>query len=235
MFDLIGEKPLVAPSRNWTYYELVPPKILPLDVTDLRSHLRLDWIDDNQETYLNLLINTVTRYAEKSMGRRLITSTWRTYRDDFNSEIVIELQQNPFQSLVEFKYYNTDGALIDVGLPPTSLYFITDDPNGYVQIALQPNKLWAQDVQARLQAVRIDFKVGYGDAKESVPADIRGAMLQHIAFLYANRGDSDVAGSMGAGGSDVSSSSLDAVPNAAKLVYHQNKIMNISANNVFRI
>lgn len=232
MLDLINPQPPVLALVNWSYNQIVSPAITPVDIADLRSHLRLDWIDENQEDYLNILINTAVEYAENYMNRRLITQTWRMYRNNFSAEPYIEIQRNPLQSLTLFKYYDQNGVLQNLLPQLNTIYYITDEPNGYSQIIPLPGQSFPSQgqVQQRQQAVIIEFKLGYGNAKTDVPSTIRMALLNHCAFLYANRGDSDVAGATDRAGADVANSSLASVPNASMAVYNQYRIRDFATN-----
>lgn len=44
-------------------------------------------------------------------------------------------------------------------------------------------------IAKRMDAVRIRYVAGFGDTAADIPADIKNALLQTIAYLDANRGD----------------------------------------------
>ena len=54
--------------------------------------------------------------------------------------------------------------------------------------------MFPTDVDQVPQAVEIIFTAGYGPDTTDVPADVKFAMLNHIADLYSNRGDCDSSG-----------------------------------------
>jgi uncharacterized phiE125 gp8 family phage protein len=231
MSDFINPNPTVLALVNWSYNQIAPPEITPIDIADLKSHLRIDEVDDGQESYLNILIGTAVKYAENYMNRRLITQTWRTYRNNFLDEPCIEIQRNRFQKLTLFKYYDQNGVLQDLLPQLNTMYYITDEPDGYSQIIPLPGQMFPSigQIQQRKQAVIIEFKLGYGDLKTDVPSPLKMALLNHCAFLYANRGDSDNAGSEASGGS-IDNSSLASVPNASMAIYNQYRIRDFATN-----
>jgi uncharacterized phiE125 gp8 family phage protein len=56
------------------------------------------------------------------------------------------------------------------------------------RLALKANASPPVNLRA-LNAIAIAFTAGYGDAESDVPAPIREAILEIVADLYANRGD----------------------------------------------
>ena len=169
-----------------SYKILVPPAALPLNLALVKEHLRLDPTDVSQDSYLTLLIETARDFAQLYTKRTMINTTYRTYRNCFSDKI--ELRRSIFQSLEQFQYSVSD-VFIDVD---SSLYYLTNEKD-YSKILLADTKSYPTDIDDKAQSVLIDFVAGFGASEASIPSDLKIAMLNHIATMYENRGDCDLA------------------------------------------
>ena len=84
---------------------------VPVTLTEAKAHLRVDYTTD--DTLITTLINVATEYAEKRLGRALITQTWAAYFNDWDEAFAnspdndaIHLPYAPLQSVTHIKYYN---------------------------------------------------------------------------------------------------------------------------------
>lgn len=193
--------------RAYSYDVITPPAISPVDVADVRTHLNLNATFPT-DAYLQLLIDAATEFAEDYMGRTLINTEFRTFRDFW--ECCFTLRRSKLQSLEVYKYL-VDGSFIDV---PADLYYPTFEL-AYSNIVLKEDEQYPDDLDERLQSIKIEFTAGYGAAKTDVPGQIRWAILEHIAAMYENKGDCDTA----------SMESL--LPAGARDVYDQKMIMDV--------
>jgi uncharacterized phiE125 gp8 family phage protein len=226
MYNFYDPQTVVQSIRNWQYDQISDPPVTPIDINDLKAHARLDYVEGIEESYLNLLIQAVTHYVENYTGRSLITRQWRTYRDCFDSK-VIEIRRPPFQELLSFKYYNGSGILTDIGLPPSTLYYLTSEV--YPKIVLYDGQWWASDVQNRMQAIIIEFSAGYGTNKNNIPEDLKMGMLNHAAYLYENRGDAERVSPLR--GNDLIEAA--AVISGARAFYDKYRIVTLLGNTYF--
>jgi uncharacterized phiE125 gp8 family phage protein len=92
----------------------------------------------------------------------------------------------PLQSIEEVKTW--DRTNTDTVYAATNYYVDNVDKDMYGRLLLEEEATWPADLRTYL-SMSIEFKAGYGDAKEDVPEGIRQAILQLIGFLYQNRGD----------------------------------------------
>jgi uncharacterized phiE125 gp8 family phage protein len=166
----------------WPYVLTVPPTGLPLSLDEVKDHVKWSLADDSQDAYFKMLIKVVTEYAEKYTKREFITRTYETYRDTFCDNL--EIRRSPLQSITTIEYL-VDGVLTTVS---TDVYFATLS-NTFSRLALKAGQVWPTGIDLQDQAVKITFKSGYGNDLCSTPQALREAMLQHIAAMYANRGD----------------------------------------------
>lgn len=205
---------LCCSAKAWPYIVTVPPASLPLTLTEVKTHLRIDLADNSEDTYLTALIKTVTNYAEKFTKRDFITRTYATYRDSFCDSL--EIRRSLLQSITSVEYLKDDVLT----LVSTDIYFATQSTT-FSTLRLKENQLWPTDLDNQDQAVKIIFTAGYGNDSD-VPEDLKTAMLNHIASLYENRGDCDdrVSGS-------TFSSAQAFLPVDTHLIYSMNAILTL--------
>jgi uncharacterized phiE125 gp8 family phage protein len=198
---------------------------LPIDINDLKSHLRIDWTDDTENAYLNMIINAVVARAEEEARVCMINQQWTTYRDEF--EGAFQLRRAPYVSLDSFQYLNESGVLTTVS---PSIYQIVDE-SAYCILTPKIYCQWPSDISDAYQAITIKFTVGYGTDKTTVPADLKFALLEHAANYYANRGDSDVAGMNTSGFGEMAANT--AIPRIAADIYYKYKRLTLDGAIVY--
>lgn len=178
-------------ARAYTYIPIAPvppalPRFRPIDVSDLKAHLKIDYLDQEQENYINFLIEAATDAAEKYTNRSFINQKWKTFRD-FPLEF-IELRRGTNAVVNSFKYTNTSSILVDV---PSDVYYVkVADP--FTQIIIKDSMSFPEDVIEQQNCIQIEFTAGYGDTKETVPPSLRLLLCQHVTWLYENKGNCPV-------------------------------------------
>lgn len=201
---------------------LTPPATEPITLAEAKAHLRVEVTDD--DALITALIAAVRQSCEAFTGRALISQTWRlwldrasaitnvdaTYpwNDDDDSGNIVPLPRAPLQNVTSISSFAEDG---------TETVFSA--ANYYIDAASLPGRLVLKDnaswpaILRRVAAIKIDFVVGYGDTAASVPAALIQGMKQHLAQLYANRGD---------GGGDLS------LPVTTLALYQPYRIMQVA-------
>jgi len=173
-------------ARSYTYLPILDRTVRPIDIGDLKAHLKIDYIDNTIENYINFLIDAAIDSAEKFTGRSFISQKWKTFRD-FPLEF-IELRRGTNGVVNTFKYTNTDGVLVVV---PSDIYYVkVQDP--YSQIILKDTATFPSDVIEQQNCIEIEFTAGYGVTKETVPAMLRLLLCQYVTWLYENKGNCPV-------------------------------------------
>lgn len=194
----------------YTYNITTPAATTPVTLTEVKEHLRLDAADTSQDTYLTLLIDMATSYGERHTGRDFINKTYTTYRDNFWEPIL--LRRSKVSSITSINYIiNSTTTLLS-----SSVYGL-EDVNDYPYIYLKQNQSWPDETDDIPQSIIIVFVSGYGASATDVPADIKMALLSHIAFVYENRGDC---------GGGCNGSNL---PGTSKSIYDSRRIINIGS------
>jgi len=205
--------PLVTPNVRFTqpitYEKISLPLELPVSLELVKEQLVIDSSDTSQDSFLTLMIESARDYFEEFTGRILINTEFETYRTYFTSSY--ELRRSKLVSLNSFQYLNTEGVWDDID---SSIYYITKEST-YSRIITNDISLFPDDKADNLQSVKITFTAGYGLTDVSIPSDIKIGLLNHIAQLYANRGDCSTC--------DTSTSA--ALPANARSIYNKYRIL----------
>lgn len=186
---------MVLTSYNWDYFVVTPAAVEPITLSEVKDQIGISGTSD--DTLLTAMITAVRTCAEKITNRTFIDTEFETYRNGFSDfqqytsggECQLELRRSPYLSSAAITYTDCDDATQTLVLDTD---FYVEKRN--VWSRLLPITYWPEDVRDRRQDVRITFHAGYGASASDVPADLRQAMLMHVAAFYANRGDcSDTA------------------------------------------
>lgn len=165
----------------------VDPASEPLSTAEVKTHLRIEFSDD--DTYLDALIKAARRYVEQFTRRSLITQTWRYSLDAWPAPIIpahlqtgtgVVLPYPPLQSVTSVQYTDTEGST-----QTFSDYTVdTDSDPGWILPSY--GNAWPVTRNV-MNAVRITYVAGYGDASTDVPDELRHAMKLLVAMWYENR------------------------------------------------
>lgn len=144
------------------------PTLEPVTTAEVKSSARVD--DAAYDTQATLAIAAMRSQAEARTARCLITQTMELILDDFPAG-EIDLILPDVQEILTVKYIDTNGA--EQTLSDTN-YVLGEDSINAALYWLYPkqNVAWPATL-ASANAVRIQFKAGYGDAAADVPHDIR--------------------------------------------------------------
>jgi hypothetical protein len=164
----------------------LPP--LPITLQEFQNHLRID-IPLEITSYLTLIMQSAVNFFESYSAMTCLSTQWITYRNGFEAP-AIDLRKGYFQSLQSFQYMDKT-TLLFVSVDPTvyqvvpTSYFgqitkIIDQVYPYTNIAIRQNNVKISFTSG-LALAPTDFAVSYPDLKM--------ALLDHCAFLYANRGN----------------------------------------------
>lgn len=159
---------------------ITPPEGLPVDLTELKDHLRLGEATA-YDTVLNLLITAIVSPAQQASGRQLITATLQWTMSRFQRQI--ELPRPPLKSVEKLEYRGADGQwrTLDAGTYEVN---IEAEP-GYI---LFPEAYgFPATFRDELYPVRITYTAGYGNTYEQVPATLRLWMKNIIGTYWLQR------------------------------------------------
>ena len=160
----------------------VAPSVEPVDLADVKIHLRVDISDD--DTLINSYITTAREYVEKVTRRALITRTMIGYIDCFPGVNFILLPDAPLQSITSLVY--TDGAGDDTTFDSGNYSADTICEPG--RLVLGYNKSWPSVTSfATVNPIAITYVAGYGDASTDVAEIYKQVILLLVGSWYENR------------------------------------------------
>ncbi len=157
------------------------PAAEPVTLAEAKLHLRQE-DSTADDTLITALIVAARENVEQFTRRALIEQTWKLWLDEFPSSGVIYLPKSPLRSVVAVTY--VDGAGAVQTLATTEYAIDTAATPGRIYLAY--DKSWPS-TRAIQDAVRVEFKGGYGTAATAVPEGIKAAMKLIIGDLYENR------------------------------------------------
>lgn len=159
------------------YYELTNTPDSPVSLADAKLFLRIE--HDAEDALITSLIASAVDYGEKYTGRDFSVKTWDCYSSDIcygDALPYIELQRAPYVSIQGFNN-SVDGSYVD------NTNYIIKNKSGYARL-LVTGELPNIDT-----SVAYNYKVSFTSGYSTIPDGIKTAILEHVNFLYENRGD----------------------------------------------
>lgn len=156
------------------------PSALPLSLAEAKAQMRVEHSDD--DALINRLIAVAVAYVDVqgALGAAMITQIWGQWVGQ--NAGTVRLLLGPFQAVTAVKYYDIDNALQTATL---SNFQIVGTKNNKT-ISPKTGFNWPTTFQ-RDDAIKIEYRIGFGNASTDVPQNIRHAMLMLIGFHYENR------------------------------------------------
>lgn len=142
--------------------QITAPATLAVTLASAKDTLRIEQADTSLDSLLTLWIEAITEAAEHEVGRCFVNQGWRVTLDRFYD--AIRLDRAPLVSVESVKFIDEDG--IEQTLDPAD--YIVDsasEPGFIVPAAL---KAWPCTAE-RVNAVTVDYTVGYGADEATVP------------------------------------------------------------------
>lgn len=157
------------------------PTIRPITREEVKDHLRIDATNTSEDPFIDTIILAATEYFQSRSWRQLMTATYTQYLDEFPAT-GLELDKPPLQSITSIKYDDLNDAEQTLA---TSVYE-TDTFSQIGRVQLQEGESFPSTFD-KLNAVRIEYKAGYGDARADVPDLIKSVIKLVVAHFYENR------------------------------------------------
>ena len=177
-----------------------------ISIDEIKSYLKLNSYNVAVDDELALMCQVALDYAQKYTRRLFVPYIVETKRcfwgelrnGDFKQMFM--LRRGPVKEIVSITY-DEDNEL-DAGL-----YKLAQNPNGYARVLLSND---VPTLETDWFPISIVFKAGYC----ALPSDVKLAMLQHIASMWMNRGDTD-------------NDTYNKCPKISKDIYKKYKIMEV--------
>lgn len=217
-------------TRAYTYKVTVPAAVDPVPLATVKAYLKRT--STAEDALITIFIKAATEYAEQFTRRDFITRTYETFRDFFpglsegyyafgqnetlgglsfeGGNVGFEIRRSPLQTIEKIEYLKENVLT----LVSSAIYYNTIEDD-YSEVLTLDSATWPLDADRRLQAITITFKTGFGDADTDMPSWVTEGILQHVANMWANRGDCSGSGC------------AKFLPAAARSLYLQNRIENL--------
>ena len=168
---------------------ITPPAAMAVLLTDALETLRQD--AGMFDATITMWIRGITQECEHQIRRALITQQWRLTLDSFDD--ALRLANPPTISVESVRYYDINNVLQTLD-PADYMVDAVTEP-GYVVPAT--GKAWPETYD-RINAVTVDYTVGYGPTAATVPDNVRSYILLRLAqqFDPASREFKETASSM---------------------------------------
>ena len=177
---------------------ITEPTQEPLSLQEVKDYLRVE--NSTDERTIRPLIETARRWCEEHTGRTLVQTTYRQFLDSISDNVplnegvsvgpdinyyrnYITLAKTPLASVTHVKTYKDS----DVATTFSSDKYYVDNAREPGRIVLRNGETFPSALRVA-NAIEVEFVAGYSTVS-SIPEPIKVGMLQHIAFLYEQRGD----------------------------------------------
>lgn len=151
-------------------------------LADAKAHLRVDHGDD--DAYITSLIGVASTAVAERLERTLGLREWdlRLDSEDVRTGFDIRLPGPPLVEVVSVKFLDTDGAENTYDSANYRVFGIGTPQGGGIR--LKSGAVWPS-LMTGPEAVTVRYRAGY----ETVPQDIKHAVLLLIGQLYSARGE----------------------------------------------
>lgn len=159
----------------------VKPVRRPVTAKNVMDFLRID--SDSDIDQVEAIIDSATDMFERYTGRGVIEQEWVDTFEKFDRKL--RLSKAPFAEIVKVEYHDESNELVEA---PSGLYWAVQAYGSQpASVILKQGEEWPQAITGRPDAVKVHYKVGYGDKPEDVPANIRHTIKMLCVHFYENR------------------------------------------------
>lgn len=157
---------------------ITAPASRPITLDEVKTHLRIETQDD--DAYLESLIEAGIAHLQNVSGLKLITQTWRQYLDKLPESRAIRLAVFPVRSILSARYFDSEGVEKTIAESQLELDRFSNPARLEISSAFASGQ--------NFNGIEIDIEAGFGDTATQVPDSLRRALLILVAHNYEFRG-----------------------------------------------
>lgn len=164
-----------------------PSATQPISLDEAKKHLRVTHVAEDD--LIEALIETARAWADEKLGFPVMETTVTEYMDGWPSCCTLELAHRPNAATdpaVTVKIEHIVASATDYS-ELAQAKFTTDEKSDPARVVLKKAETWPA-LEPVPNCVKVTYKTGAATA-DSVPRNVRQAMLLQIGFLYENRED----------------------------------------------
>jgi len=170
-------------NYKYALEETEAPAIEPLSLTEVKNYIKVEHDSDN--SLIESLIASARIICELMTGVNLINRNYSMYIDSW-ADRELYLPMAPVQSISAVKVYGEAGTSSDFSV--SSFYL---DNKNLFKPRIVLNSGAVTPIPTRdANGIEICITSGFGAASSDIPELLKQGMLQLIAYMYENRGDS---------------------------------------------
>lgn len=161
----------------------------PLTVAEVRAHLGYGTETDAAlDAELTAFIKAAQRAVEAYLcDFKIMSTVIRADVADLEDETVLRMR--PYAAFTSLEYVNADDG--EITTFAATNYHVIQSHQYRARLYLGQGKTWP-DIADRADAYRLTYSVGW--TAETVPADLKAALLMIVAKLNSDRGDCEETG-----------------------------------------
>jgi len=185
---------------------ITPPAIEPVTADEVKLHARISY--DVEDALIEQWIASARKAAENFQRRAYIAQTLELSFDQFPA-VPIYLPRPPLVWVKSIKYYDylnavttlyekfddplTTTTIEDGDEPSTNNNFLIDADNEPGRICFAYGASWPTATLRDMNAVKIRYVAGYGDAATDVPESVKDAIMLYCTHMSENRASEEDA------------------------------------------
>lgn len=164
-----------------TLVEVTAPALLPVTLSELKTHLRIDHSDE--DTTISGYLKAARERCELEARRTFINTTYDMYLDAWPRKSKFTLPRPPIVSVTGVYYTDDEGDETEY----SSANYLVDIYSEPGRIVLRSTAAWPSVTLQEINGVRVRFVAGYGTTPAAVPERYRQAIMLTAGHFYENR------------------------------------------------
>lgn len=156
----------------------------PIDVEDVKQHLRIEKGETAENEYLGQLVKVARSIVEDITNRKCMKQTWKVTYDEWSTGDYMDIPVGPLSSMPSsgITYKLSTGNSTQFGSTGWSYSTQEHMPRVY----LEYGQSWPSETLNPIDPVAFECKIGYPSSSQ-VPERMKLAMKMLIAHWYENR------------------------------------------------
>ena len=167
----------------------------PLSLQEVKSHLRIELGETDEDDLLEAMITTVREYTEDYTGRALIRSHRAAYFDNWSTNHCCLLPYPPLVAITSSTAITGNSSGAAVAYKDSTRGWNSFSSTGWIadtvsipgRLCLEYDEDWPTKTLHNVNPIKVHFTCGYSTSSTGIPKTIKSAMKIMISDLYEQR------------------------------------------------